>query len=693
MRRTSARTQSSQNTATSPVSHPPDAPGGPGSRRTRGVNLKFSHTKAPFVPPPAPPSERLPVPESIATRTRRAAKAKETAAETSAASQGPVDETGQQPDPEQTQNTQREPEQPNSDSRTNVESSAVHHSSPSSAALEAPVIRPGPPTQTTCPPGIIERTNVQTAASPEQGCEFAPLIPTLNNPPLSTPRRVTNRATFSFGTPTLLIPLETHPNGTDTQFPDFIPNHSTPFDPTFLRPSDLSPQHVSSMPSSSSNLGHRNTEFADPCSGLDTTEPVTAANSIQPNIAQDIFHSQPAPTPSSNYNMLYSAIMNSLPSFLPSAPIAPMPANFIPQHPAHTQHEVSNTWASRESSVLHDDLVPAQGTPALRVGSLPPDMTSRRQDSRQSSAAPQSSQSSSRAPTHLQPLPPASSRPRSSLRQADFTHDQVLAIRHMRRRYLWFLLTEDAFPVNVFTAREVCISYAEEVLGATRAEYGITNTTFDYVRLKESNLRNGFTVGLLKVVEIEYDVEPSSVAKLETLLKGSNYVYASFDLEQKKVAGRFLHPAISAVISLLLFTKQTRGQPLGIRFIRELMVGDGSPVPQSGSSESPPGAGAPVPLIAFACTLILHALQSIKMGDKSVRIKKTAPKPVKMSESKYYRSYRAILAEIKTYPRLDELRTTHMKLIMEKYLVAQSSSGNDSEEDVDFDKEMVSDGE
>ncbi|KAG8757241.1 hypothetical protein FRC12_010356 [Ceratobasidium sp. 428] len=122
------------------------------------------------------------------------------------------------------------------------------------------------------------------------------------------------------------------------------------------------------------------------------------------------------------------------------------------------------------------------------------------------------------------------------------------------------------------------------------------------------------------------------------------------------------------------------------------MMSDEPPMPQSGSTELLPQVGAPVGLIAFACVQILHALQAIKLGDTSNRNKKTT-KPLKMRESKYGGPYRTFFAQIQKYHWLDELRKTHMASIMQEYLVAQSTGENDSEEEVGFDEEMVSDGE
>ncbi|KAG8721107.1 hypothetical protein FRC09_008467 [Ceratobasidium sp. 395] len=263
----------------------------------------------------------------------------------------------------------------------------------------------------------------------------------------------------------------------------------------------------------------------------------------------------------------------------------------------------------------------------------------------------------------------------------------------MRHRYQWYLLTQDPFPLNIFTAWEMCILYAEESLGGSRAEYDINHTVFNYVRGKEANIRNGFADGVLKSVEEWYEVNLSTVNKINTLVRGSNYAYTSFDLETKKVKGRFLHPGICAIIKGMLFKKRARGKPLGVRFVCELMMGDGPPAASQGSlSGLSAEVGAPVPLITLACTFVLHALKAIKAGNTLSCNKKTT-KPLNMSESLYATNYRAGLASLQSYARLDKLRKAHMEMIMKSYLDIQSACNNNFGEHVEFDEEMVSDGE
>ncbi|KAG8682117.1 hypothetical protein FRC08_015184, partial [Ceratobasidium sp. 394] len=89
---------------------------------------------------------------------------------------------------------------------------------------------------------------------------------------------------------------------------------------------------------------------------------------------------------------------------------------------------------------------------------------------------------------------------------------------------------------------------------------------------------------------------------------------------------------------------------------------------------------------------ILYALHSIKAGDSSKRKPRT-PKPVKFSEDKYGTHYRSILEKMKQYSRLQEVQKTYMEEIMKEYLAVHTSAGKDSDSELDFDDEMLSDGD
>lgn len=75
---------------------------------------------------------------------------------------------------------------------------------------------------------------------------------------------------------------------------------------------------------------------------------------------------------------------------------------------------------------------------------------------------------------------PAPSTSMKNLR-GTFTYEQNEFITWMKYRWEWFLLTEDAFPVNLAHAQESTIAYAEKQLNTTRTAAGITKRVFDYV--------------------------------------------------------------------------------------------------------------------------------------------------------------------------------------------------------------------
>ncbi|KAG8721106.1 hypothetical protein FRC09_008466 [Ceratobasidium sp. 395] len=226
----------------------------------------FSHTRAPFVPPPDPPTERLPVPESAAARRRHVAKEKQAAANSAANSKGPTNKAGQ------SQGAQLKSKQPNS-GPSNVESPPIGSSPTAQSARPQP---PAMPEQT---------SNVPTVVSPEPGHEFASLIPAPNNPATSTPRQPNHP--ISFATPVLVFVQQPNwqaqhaDDNLDSQFPPFIPQHSALCDATFNpQLSDLSPQRTSFVQSPLRNFGHNRTEFADPGPGFRAAEPGPTASLV-----------------------------------------------------------------------------------------------------------------------------------------------------------------------------------------------------------------------------------------------------------------------------------------------------------------------------------------------------------------------------------------------------------------------------
>ncbi|KAG8733826.1 hypothetical protein FRC10_012128 [Ceratobasidium sp. 414] len=707
MPRASSKPTSSQNTAA-----PYQVPEAVETHRygTRGVRYKYSNGKAPHIPPPEPPTERPSLPKSAAR------KRKDPTPGEGERGGSELEQHNSEPEHEQSEPHNSEP--PQASTLDSIDTRMEH-----SAAVLSPVDEniPHPPAipEDTITPSLDSSQQSSTAlvARDTQGSYHAVryirhvltltqagngIITTASGNPLRTPRR-SNRP-IGYTTPAVVIfgnssnwPGFDHD---DSQMPSFVPNTSIPFD-TNVFSITMSPhpsRQVGVHQSNFSSWALCGNEFANPgsSSGVDEqpynmgnldqdvfpSQPTQVATMSTPTFAESapIFEA-PALTPavtapaSANFNTLYATIMRTIPPILPAAPRAP-----TPMRPS-----------GREGSMLRDNPASTQLVLASRASSTAPDV-GHENEIWGSSVAP----SNFRLPRALLPPPPRSHvrqdtyRP-NSLRQGNFSYDQVSFIKFMKQRWGLYLVAEDPFPINVLPAQELCLLYAESILGISRAACGITQSTFDYVRKKDSNIRNGFLHGLLKVVEEDYGVTAASKSRVEELILNVNFAHISYDLTTKKITGRYCHPCICKVIKIVLFTRRSRGRPVGVRFIRELM-GDTTAESDQDLHDLAANAGAPVAIIALACTLILHALQSIKAGDSSNRKAKTV-KPVKFSEQKYGGPYRTILAKMKQYPRLGEVQKAYMEEIMKEYLVAHASTGDESDEELEFDDDMLSDGE
>lgn len=82
--------------------------------------------------------------------------------------------------------------------------------------------------------------------------------------------------------------------------------------------------------------------------------------------------------------------------------------------------------------------------------------------------------SSSHLPTSDTPI-------KLSQKQGYFSWEQVLFINVMRRRWKWFLISEDLFPISTTCPQELTTSYAERILNGDRTEHKIGKQVFDYV--------------------------------------------------------------------------------------------------------------------------------------------------------------------------------------------------------------------
>ncbi|QRV73448.1 hypothetical protein RhiJN_01462 [Ceratobasidium sp. AG-Ba] len=638
-----------------------------------------------MVEPPKPPKDRPAVPRSLARKQKK--KNSPTVDEDSGSINDMlVRETKEAPEPSQTVTETPVPEVSPADITAssnmptqNQPSTRSNHETPSLPTLSedtTPAITSVPQAEEVNSPLVDQDLQENAAASSA-----------ILNSALQTPRQP-NRL-LGLATPAVLIiqnsPHPPRSNYDDTYIAPFVPNTSTPFDAGILT------VHMSPAPSCGPGLRHSGqSELAppEPCSSpLRVLPAATGSN-------QGTFRFQPdtlisanldMPAPLTNFNSLYTTVLSTMPPILPPPPTAIISAN-----PWSSSNGMIVPYNGLTDMVLHEAPglqnntapAPSNSVPLAGHGGEP---------WRAPASEPISQLPLTVYHPHANPRPqPDSYRP-NNVRQGDFSYNQVAFIQQMAHAWGFYLAAVDLFPINVFPAQEFCTSYAEKTLGASRVAYQVTQKAWDYVRKKDSNIRNTFQTNLLKQVEECYNVTAGS-GKIDELLANMNFAHVSYDVASKKINGRYLNPCVAQTIKIALFTKRSRGRPIGMRFIHELMG-----ITQGQSHESIESLGskalAPVAIVAVACTLVYYALQAIKAGDSSNRVRDTA-KPVNFSKHKYRRIYQTIVARLKKYSRIAEVQKAHMEGIMKEYLIAYSCSHNDSDkEDLVFDDEMVSDGE
>ncbi|KAG8739964.1 hypothetical protein FRC11_000485, partial [Ceratobasidium sp. 423] len=227
-----------------------------------------------------------------------------------------------------------------------------------------------------------------------------------------------------------------------------------------------------------------------------------------------------------NISRMYNTIMQTLPP-------PPLAQSSTPHSPNTAMVQVSNSSANRIGSVTAPGTVSRSSSvsrisgPHSRAGSvtrtssLALDNRSFREDSMtRDSVAPVTNASGSHS--QAQPL--------RSLRQRDFQYDQVVFMKAMSKRWHWFLIADDLFPIHTNAALELCTEYAEQSLEVSRVDCNITYVEHGFVRRKDSAIRNLFQTGLLSIVEEAYEVNPNTTEKLSQLISQSNYIYAEYDI-------------------------------------------------------------------------------------------------------------------------------------------------------------------
>ncbi|KAG8757211.1 hypothetical protein FRC11_004720 [Ceratobasidium sp. 423] len=731
---------------------------------TRKKGYKYSHTKAPYVPPPPRPTKRRPPPVSLACKKQRL--------DVDSLNENGSTDPGANPNihPEGCADGgviehSREGITANSnidslggdDQQTNVTDTVFSPTSPHiSNHLQNPV-SPGPSNmdvgfpesqrcETTNPsegfekqPVISMTTKLQPSVAPSQVPQMSP-----NNQPgtwtsvrpgavdltgnfgtstsasdFTTPRRPTR--SLGLTTPTVVI-IGTPPVwgrfNTEQDFPSFPPTIIQSFNQPSARIEDVDAdpplqQHLSGNPSNSlsSQIPHiHNFDPADSAEHASDALSETPTGCSRADSSSNLSNHQIAvsagvsmgSTPqvesaslvvrSSTPNLLQmcNAIRRTLP---PPPPLTSQSSTY--QNSSTAMVRVSNpsmnhigsistpSTVSRSTSVSRFSGPHSRTASVTRTNSLAlDDWNSREGPSTRGSPAPAANTLQISGPhAHTQPL--------RSLRQSNFHYDQVVFMNSMRRRWHWYLVADDLFPINTNAALELCAQYAEQHLGVSRTDCDITRTALDFVRRKDSGIRNLFQTGLLSIVEESYDVNTDATEKLDELISQSNYIYAEYNIETKKVSGRYRHPCLIRVLNAVLFTKYKRGRPIGISFMPEVIGGDHL----TDATELPGGTGISVSMIALACTLVLYALQSIKAGDTSQRLGTRKGKPLHFTEKKYSGPYRNFVMKLQQYGRLEEVRKSYLEEVMKEYLRFHVDNNEASDVDIEVDDEMHSDGD
>lgn len=289
--------------------------------------------------------------------------------------------------------------------------------------------------------------------------------------PLETPIRPNRDGAFTtpvgvhFGpTPDWALDFDTNP---DPQFPHLTANPSAQLQLPLQNSGLLSDPDTDG--STFPLPGVPNSSFGNSTSALDQNAgPSVGAPATLP--------SQPASTRSSvhvtDYANLRDAIMRCL-----------------PPRPSLSHHSSSATLpvAATMTAQMAISAPAAIGAPPTSMSAAP----------HMHSVDDPSSRTSSMPPTpvlppgfplpgHILPAGHISSNhatyiPRQVLRQSHFAYDQVVFIHHMTKRWHFFLVSEDAFPININAAREACLLYAERILEVSRTIHGGTLQMFFFV--------------------------------------------------------------------------------------------------------------------------------------------------------------------------------------------------------------------
>ncbi|CAE6534828.1 unnamed protein product [Rhizoctonia solani] len=685
-----------------PASNPDSTPA-PNASDTGGYNTRkkahmYSHIKAPSTPPPRP-AKRQVAPVSVACKRQRVDtgpttddgnyntglnfdQESETISNKNTAGGGSISIP-----PNQTANLSGGAYQQAIDSNTGGLSTSLQTSDALYNTVPSDLSNLG----IKAPEPELHKTTTQNGNSAKQstGTELQP--PMTQQPPRSSNDQTGTQPSVKIeGTDQDILHPE-HPSQIPSRDPSNLATHWNPSTNSAIATGSIrdSSDVISEAQTGGSNsLSHSNPHH----SRVTASEGATMGPTSQAQFTPLIRH-----TSTSNFSRMYNTIRQTLlpapsatRSLDSSTAMVCMPSPNV-AHPSYAEPLATSGTILRSHSASSTGGAHSHAGSVTRANSLAHDDWNSREGS-MTRDSPTSSTISSQPPAQISSSHNRHQdvrQPRRSRRQRDFTYEQLMFMKAMNKRWHWYLISDDSFPINTGMALELCAQYAEQTLELSRKACDIGRPSFDFVRKKDSSIRNSFQTGLLSILEEGYNVNTETTDRLNELISQSNFIYAQYDIETKKVSGRYRHPCLLRVLGAVLFTKSKRGHPIGVCFMPEIMGG----TDLTDSPEQLGGTGITVAMVALACTLVLHGLKSIKAGDSSQRLGTRKEKPVHFTEKKYSSHYRNFVSKLKEYNRFEEVQKAYLEEIMREYLQLHIDENEDSDGNIEVDDEMHSDGE
>ncbi|KAG8708513.1 hypothetical protein FRC08_018851 [Ceratobasidium sp. 394] len=273
-------------------------------------------------------------------------------------------------------------------------------------------------------------------------------------------------------------------------------------------------------------------------------------------------------------------------------------------------------------------------------------------------------------------------------------------VKLMKHYWQWYLLTNDAFPIETSHALELSVVYAEDALKVPRAVAKVGRQIAAYVCAKDSSIRNDFLKGVRGEVQAAYKVSSDTPAKLQELIDNQNFIFERYNPQDlSHVTGRYKHACIGTVLVRMLFPTKSRGFPIGGRFIQDLITNT-PPESMHDYVDKKANHGASIGVIALAYTAILHSLHSLQYEhrlnqrtDKEKAHDKMKRKAgISFDDHTYTPAYRMFVGRLKGYKRLGKLWSYHMAPLLREYM-SQYPDGIKFDTNRDQEVERNSDGE